>query len=67
MTEKTKGNDYIIWQNGPEDGISEKAILIEAYTDVISIQQQEGSININYESVDELCKLLKQLKKENHG
>lgn len=64
MTERTKGNDYIIWQNDPEDGISEKALLVEAYSYVVSISQEDRNINVNYESIDELCKLLKQIKKE---
>jgi hypothetical protein len=62
MIQKTKGDDYIIWQPDPEDGVAEKAILVESYSDVITLQQNDQSININYESIDELCKLLKKLK-----
>ena len=62
MNTKTKGDDYIIWQECDDDSISEKAILIEAYSDVISIQQEDSSVNLNYESVDEFCKLLKKIK-----
>jgi hypothetical protein len=63
MTTKTKGSDYIIWQVEPEDGVSEKPILIECYSDIVSITQEDSSINLNYESIDELCKLLKEIKK----
>lgn len=54
--------DYIIWQDGPEDGIGENAIMIESYSGVVAIQQNSSSININYETIDELCKLLKKIK-----
>jgi hypothetical protein len=64
MIHKTKGDDYIIWQEDPNDGVAESAILVEAYSDIISFQQNDSSININYESVDEICKLLKKLKTE---
>jgi hypothetical protein len=61
MTTKTKGSDYIIWQVEPA-GVSEKPILIECYSDIVSITQEDSSINLNYESIDELCKLLKEIK-----
>lgn len=46
------------------DGFPEQSIVIERYDDIISIQQEKDSINLNYESIDELCKLLKKLKRE---
>lgn len=61
MIVKTKGDDYIIWQEDP-DAVSGPSILVETYSDCISIQQKDQSISLNYESVDEFCKLLKQLK-----
>jgi hypothetical protein len=59
-----EGN-HIIWQNVSEDlGVSEAALLVEKYSDVITITQEGRHININYETIDEVVKLLKQLKKD---
>ena len=63
MTEEPAKNSSIQWQTGPEDGVPEPAILIEAYIDVIALQQEGETIKINYKSVDELCKNLKAYAK----
>jgi hypothetical protein len=66
IQEKTRKESYIIWQEGTEDlPVPEQALLIESYNDIFSIQQEDRSININYDSIDGLIKLLKQIKKEN--
>jgi hypothetical protein len=62
MTEKTRQDSLIIWQE-QEEGVPEPAILFEPYGDVIAITVEDNVININYESVDEICKALKNLKK----
>lgn len=68
MTQTIHSNDpVIVWQEEPNDGIAEQPLLVESYSDVISITQREASININFGSVDELCKLLKAMKKENEA
>lgn len=57
---------FVIWQEGEEEHlVGEPALLIEAYSDIFSIQQEDRSININYDSIDGLIKLLKQIKKNN--
>lgn len=65
MHEKGSKDTWVLWQTEPEEGAPESAVMIEAYGDVISITCEGRVININYESVDELCKLLRQIKK-NH-
>lgn len=62
MTEKLYKDARIIWQKGSDDGVAEKPIVLEIYTDVICLKQENQSINVNYESIDEFCKLLKSLK-----
>ena len=52
---------FIIWQNNP-DGVGEPALLIETYNDVFSITQEDRFIQINYSTVKELCRIMKQLK-----
>lgn len=67
MTEKIGSkNAHIIWQQtgDEENPVAERPLLIETYNDVISIGQEGKSINLNYGSIDELCKLLKKLKTE---
>lgn len=64
--QEIRKESFIIWQEGTDDNpIGEPALLIESYSDVFSIQQEDRSININYDSIDGLIKLLKQIKK-NH-
>lgn len=64
MTDKvSRPNSYVIWQE-VEDGVGEPALLIEPFHDCLQISQAGSVINLNYESVDELCKLLKRIKKE---
>lgn len=63
MTDANYKNSHTIWQE-QSDGLPEQSLLVERYDNTIRIQQREDSITINYESVDELCKLLKKLKSE---
>lgn len=53
-------NSVIVWQEDPEDGVAEKPILLESYSDVISIVQGDNSICLNYHVVAEFCKALKK-------
>lgn len=59
ITPKDK-NCILIWQDVPE-GVGEPAILITPYSDCIILQQEGRYININYETVKELCKHLKNM------
>jgi hypothetical protein len=64
MTETTNKNAKVIWQQVEEgEGVAEPALLIEPYKDVVRIGQDGDAIQINYESIDEICKALKQIKK----
>lgn len=64
MTEKVgRPNSHIIWQE-VEDGVGEPALLFEPFNDCLQVSQAGAVINVNYQSIDELCKLLKKLKKE---
>lgn len=57
--------DYLIWQGYTEGyGISEPALHVKGYTDVINIQQEGDDIRINYESVHALIEVLTKIKKK---
>lgn len=65
MTEKIHSkNPHVIWQCDPEDGVSEKALVVETYSDVVTIKQDGRYINVNYGTIDDLCRLLRKLKNE---
>lgn len=55
-------NAIIMWQSNEENGVGEPALLIESYIGCFQITQDDQKININYESIKDLCKILKQLK-----
>lgn len=61
ISHTARKEDVIIYQQ-TEDGVSEPALFIEPFNDVICINQEGRFININYETVVGLCKLLKELK-----
>lgn len=53
----------ILWQSSAEDNVPEQALLIEFYTSEFSITQGDNCIIINYETVQELLKIIKSHKK----
>jgi hypothetical protein len=59
----TSKDSHVLWQEN-EDGIEEPALLIEPFSDVISITQKAVSFNLTYEAVDEFCRVLKKIKAE---
>lgn len=63
MTDTPAKNSRIQWQEGPEDGIGEPALLIEAHYGTITVGQAGASILINSESIDELIKNLRYFQK----
>lgn len=63
MTERIAKESFTLWQESSEDSVPEPAFLIVPHSDVVRIQQGGDQILLNYESVDELCKVLKQIKK----
>lgn len=61
-----KKSSIVMWQPDPEEGVAEKALLIETYIDIFTIRQGDDCISINYESIPELIKALKIVKDSNH-
>jgi hypothetical protein len=64
MIELTAQDSWVFWQRDDETGVGEEAILIEKYSDTISLTCNGHSINLNYDSLNELLKLLRRIKKE---
>ena len=64
MIQKPYGESTIILQEYPEYGVAEKPIVIEQYSDVISLSQNGESINLNYHMVNEFIKVLKRCGKK---
>lgn len=52
----------ILWQNGSGEGVGEPALVITPYFGCFQIEQGENIISINYETVADLCKVLKSMK-----
>jgi len=54
----------VLWQV-PSDNccVAEPAIGIQIYGDIFTLKQEEQEININYESIDVLCKKLRAIAK----
>jgi len=63
MTDTAKVDSIVIWQS-QEPGVSEPAILIEPYSDVMRVTSEGGYIQINYESLEEFVKALRQAAKQ---
>jgi hypothetical protein len=64
MTEPNYKDSWTLWQTAPEDGLEEKPLILDCYSDVISIKCNGESVKLNYESIPDLIKLLKHIKKE---
>jgi hypothetical protein len=65
MIHEAYKESFIIWQELDTDsGLPEPALLIERYNDIVSIQQGKEYINLNYDSIPELIKLLRKIHKE---
>lgn len=62
MIQDLAQNSIAFWPEDPDDGVSEKPIILGMYRNVISIEQNGESINLNYSNVAEFCKALKQCK-----
>lgn len=63
MTRLNSEESYTLWQEWAESP-SEPAIVVEVFDDIVSLQSDNGYVNLNYHHIDELCKLLKRIKKE---
>jgi len=64
MIEPACKNSIVVWQKSDE-GVSEPALLIELYNDVFQLSQDGQRINLNYESIEDLCKAFRMAKKHN--
>jgi hypothetical protein len=62
MTEYLAKSSVIFWPEDPIEGVAEKPIVIEMYNDCIQVKQVNNYINIQYDSIKEFVKLLKQIK-----
>jgi hypothetical protein len=66
IREASKWVRAIIYQTcNPEATVPEPALVVSRYSDVIEIQQEDRTINLNPETVPELVKVLKAAAKEN--
>lgn len=63
MNEIIKTQSIIIWQQ-PEMDVPEAALVIEpSEHGYVSIQQEDRYVLLNYETLSELAKVLKSIKK----
>ncbi len=60
-TSSATEDSIILWQNVSE-GTPELALLITPYIGCFQIKQGYDIININYESVKELCRVMKSIE-----
>lgn len=65
MTIETRKGDVVIYQSDSE-GIGEPALLLQPYSGLMCITQEDRAININYDTFKELIKAMNKLKQE-HG
>lgn len=55
----------VIWQEGDgESSIGEPALLVSVYDGIFTIKQGGEEVNINYETIPELIRLLRDIRKE---
>lgn len=65
MTNAIDERTTLIWQETDlEELVPEQALLIVSYIDVVSIEQREMSLYINYDSIPELIKVLRTIHRE---
>jgi hypothetical protein len=52
----------IVWQQKTDYdcGLPEPAILVEFMTDIVALTQEGQVINLNYETIEEFCRLLRK-------
>lgn len=62
MIQKNNKESYTLWQSN-EDGVPEPAILFNLYTGVFEMNVDGVEIIINYDSINDLIKVLKLIQK----
>jgi hypothetical protein len=50
----------LVWQD-VEEGVGEPAIALDKYNDILVFKQADNEVNLNYETIPELCKTLKRI------
>jgi hypothetical protein len=67
MITNTSKESIVVWQEKSWDNErpEEPALLINEYMDMFTIEQHDRYVNVNYETIDELIRILKGLKKKN--
>lgn len=61
--ESNAKESWTCWQNDPEDGVAEPALLIEKFVDSVCITQGDSCIHVSIGSVEDLCKHLRKIIK----
>lgn len=66
MNVTTNDNAVIMWQTEPPDGygLPEPALLFDLTSDAFTVYQERRYLTINYESIDEMIKILRQVKRD---
>lgn len=55
-------DSIILWQKNEETGVGEPALLIEFYSDCLQISQDGDRVNMDYDTIKDLIKVLKEWK-----
>jgi len=65
ITDSATKNNVIYWQQGSEEcSVGEPAVLLEWYSDTISLSQDGNTIRLNYESLTEIAKKFNRLYRD---
>ena len=68
LRETGPGTKAVIWQEGDgETSIGEPALLVSVYSDIFTLRQGAEGVNINYETIPDLLKMLRRLHKEHNA
>lgn len=59
--------DFVLYQSRPEGtGIGEEALMLKKYHGTFEIAGKDNEIIINYETIPELIRVLKQIQNDPH-
>lgn len=65
MNEAPAKDSIVFWQTELENGVAEPAVLIEFYSDSVSLVQDGNRISLNNDSLSEFIKILKDGRARN--
>lgn len=63
MHEKNSKESWTLWQKARKGIVKHPALIFQKFDEFVGIEQEGQNIAINYESIDEVCKQLKEIKK----